>query len=542
MASAELGQIQDFLLVFKRRIWQVLLPALFVLAGGVVFAVIVPKKYAVWTRIELLQPTVHVGDAEASATLREVDNIYYHLKNRDRIEATIVAGNWAEYALMDDQQKLDFVESVQDDVGVEVLTQQGKNSPNSSVFVEIKYADVDGKRAVRFLSALTESWIKDVVQRDYNQMVAERDEFQNAVLAAQKNYDDLTKQQTDLWAEMGISFTQADGRNSRVDDPTLVALTGAQQELGKALADLEEQRAKIAAVQENLDATDPEIRVTEETPGLDLGLKLAELAFERAELEKMFVGRSPQNSNYKKAQREIDAVDKEVETITALQRAATQRLVWKPNPAQLSLANQMAALRLEEAGLAARHTNWVAEVKERVALYNRQSANYDVLIRLRKASDHAGDELDEATGRLRAVQARIAAYDAVQEQPYRVVDPARAPLRPTEPNPFTIVLVSVLGGIALGLGIAFLAEYSKSCYRSVGDLSRSLGVPILGVVNRVYTRSDLRARRSKRLVIGGSTAVILACVAWFTYAWSYDRGLLKTGIVQFVEDVRLKLR
>ena len=542
MASAEMGQIQDFVLVFKRRLWQVILPALFVLAGGIVFAVIVPKKYVVTTRIELLQPTVHVGDAEESATLREVENIHYHLKNRDRIEETIAAGNWAEYAVLDDDDRNDFVDSVTDDVRVNVLTKPDKNSPDSSVFVDITYKDVDGTRAVRFLNALTDSWIKDVVERDYNQLVAERDEFQNAKVAAQRNYDSLVKRQTDLWREMGISVTQADMRNSREEDPVFVALTASQTQLEEAAADLEELRAQIESVEEEFEATEPEIKTTEETGGLDLGKTLADLTTKRAAQEKLFVGRTPANSVYKKAQREIEAIDEQVEQLKALERAATQREVWKPNPEHKLLADQLAALQLQEVGLAARHAKWAEDVADKQRLYNEQMANYEEVIRLRKSASSAEEELDEVSRRLRAVSARIDAYNAVQEEPYRVADPARAPSSPSEPSPAIIVVVSLLGGLALGLAIAFLSEFSKSCYRSVGDLSRSLGVPILGVVNRITTKAERRARRSRRMVIGVSTAVILLCVGWFTYAWVFDRGRLTPRIEQFVEDVRLKLR
>jgi len=537
-----MGQIQDFVLVFKRRLWQVILPALFVLAGGIVFAVIVPKKYVVTTRIELLQPTVHVGDAEESATLREVENIHYHLKNRDRIEETIAAGNWAEYAVLDDDDRNDFVDSVTDDVRVNVLTKPDKNSPDSSVFVDITYKDVDGTRAVRFLNALTDSWIKDVVERDYNQLVAERDEFQNAKVAAQRNYDSLVKRQTDLWREMGISVTQADMRNSREEDPVFVALTASQTQLEEAAADLEELRAQIESVEEEFEATEPEIKTTEETGGLDLGKTLADLTTKRAAQEKLFVGRTPANSVYKKAQREIEAIDEQVEQLKALERAATQREVWKPNPEHKLLADQLAALQLQEVGLAARHAKWAEDVADKQRLYNEQMANYEEVIRLRKSASSAEEELDEVSRRLRAVSARIDAYNAVQEEPYRVADPARAPSSPSEPSPAIIVVVSLLGGLALGLAIAFLSEFSKSCYRSVGDLSRSLGVPILGVVNRITTKAERRARRSRRMVIGVSTAVILLCVGWFTYAWVFDRGRLTPRIEQFVEDVRLKLR
>ena len=53
------GQIQEFVSVLKRRRWQIILPTLFVLLLGAVFAVIVPKKYVIKTVIELRQSNLH---------------------------------------------------------------------------------------------------------------------------------------------------------------------------------------------------------------------------------------------------------------------------------------------------------------------------------------------------------------------------------------------------------------------------------------------------------------------------------------------------
>jgi uncharacterized protein involved in exopolysaccharide biosynthesis len=543
MASAEMGQIQDFVLVFKRRIWQVILPALFVLAGGVVFAVIVPKKYVVKTKIELLQPTLHVGEAEESATLREIENAHHHLTNADRVEETIQAGNWEEYARLDEKERQEFVLSVRDAIRVKVVTPPGKDGrADTSVFVEIEYADVDGKRAVSFINALMKSWIQEVVRRDYNQLEAERDEYQNALALAQRQFDAVTNQRTNLWAEMGISVTQADMRSNRDEDPVFVELTTAREQRDAANAELEGLRAKIAVVREEHDAMLVEVEQTEVDPGLDLRAKILALEEKRRAVENVFEGRTPANSLYKKAQREIEQVDAEIAEYQALQREETQRTIWVDNPVRKEKAAQLAALELQEASLEAVVRKWNSEVAAKDAFYSAQLASWGQLLRLNKSWEHAGEELDAAAARLNKVRARIAAYNAVQEQPYRVADPARAPARPTEPNPVVIVVVSLLGGIALGLAIAFLAEFSKSCYRSVGDLSRSLGVPILGVVNRIYTTADRRSVRAKRLVVGGSTALILACAGWFTYAWVFDQGQLTTGIVQVVEDLRLKLR
>ena len=537
-----MGQIQDFVLVFKRRKWQVILPALFVLAGGVVFAVIVPKKYRVTTSVELLQPTMHVGQAEESATLREIRNAQYHLRNSTRVEEAIVAGNWDEYARLDEDERLDFVMDTRSAIGVKILTPQEKNSPMSSVFVEISYADVDGKRAERFLSTLTGSWIDEVVQRDYNQLQSERDEYQNQVTAAQKHFDSITKRKTDLWAEMGISVTQADMRNNKEEDPVFVELTLARQERDLASAELEQLRAKLSSLRKEFEAMPTQVEKKEVDPGLDLGQKIAQLELKKAGLEQVFEGRTPENTKYKIAQRELETVDKEIATLQSLQREETMRTVWIENPERKAKGAEIAVLELEEVGLKARLDKWNKEVDAKTSHHQAQIASWDELIRLNTSAKHASDELDEAMARLRAVGSRIAAYNAVQGEPYRIADPPRAPAKPTEPNPIIIVVVSLLGGIAFGLGVAFLSEFSRSCYRSVGDLSRSLGVPILGVVNRIYTRSERRANRSRRLIIGASAAIIMACVGWFTYAWVYDQSKLTTEIVQVVEDLQLKLR
>ena len=47
------NQLQDFLHVLRKRRWQILLPAVFVTTLGGAFAVIIPKKYKLTTRIEI---------------------------------------------------------------------------------------------------------------------------------------------------------------------------------------------------------------------------------------------------------------------------------------------------------------------------------------------------------------------------------------------------------------------------------------------------------------------------------------------------------
>jgi uncharacterized protein involved in exopolysaccharide biosynthesis len=543
MASSEIGQIQDFLLVFKRRIWQVVIPALFVLALGVLFAVIVPKKYVVDTRIELFQAARGVDEnPEEAATLREIINAEYHVKNLYRVQETIVSQNWTEYARLDEKERKSFVESVADDLSVDVLTPEVKDQV-SSVFVDIEYADTDGRRAERFLSALTDRWIDDVVKRDYNQLLLERDEYQNQVDAAQEAFDETTAQKLDLQSEMGVSITQpADMRSQRDEDPVYVELGIARQERDSVAASLGEVRAKIEKVRAEYEVMERDVPVEEIEPGVEFREQILALETQIAEFRKLQEGKTSENSLYKKGQREIEALEEQIQTAEALQRESTRRTVFQPNEERIKLGEQLAALELDERGLTAKLEAWNREVEEKSSAHQAQIQNWSTLTRITKAWDHASIELDEAKSRLRAAEARIAAHSSERGDPYRIVQAPQAPDKPSEPNPIIIVVAGLLGGIALGLAVAFISEYSKSCYRSVGDLSRGMGVPILGAINVIRTRMDVRRQRTKRLLIGGSTLAILGCVGWFTYAWVYDQGRLPTGLVQAVEDLRLALR
>ena len=56
------------------------------------------------------------------------------------------------------------------------------------------------------------------------------------------------------------------------------------------------------------------------------------------------------------------------------------------------------------------------------------------------------------------------------------------PVRPTQPDPILIIIFSLLFSLALGLGLSLLLEYSRSCFRSINDITRVMVVPVLSGV------------------------------------------------------------
>lgn len=64
--------------------------------------------------------------------------------------------------------------------------------------------------------------------------------------------------------------------------------------------------------------------------------------------------------------------------------------------------------------------------------------------------------------------------------PARVLDPAVPALEPFAPNKKKIVLTWILGGFALGFGLAFLLEYLDNTFKEASDLEERLKLPVLG--------------------------------------------------------------
>ena len=86
---------------------------------------------------------------------------------------------------------------------------------------------------------------------------------------------------------------------------------------------------------------------------------------------------------------------------------------------------------------------------------------------------------------LNALRARVAQSGIeveIPRTPVEVVDPAEPPTRPVSPNLFLNLFLSLVLGLAAGVGLAYFIEYLDTSVKTVDDVERYLGVPVLGVI------------------------------------------------------------
>jgi polysaccharide chain length determinant protein (PEP-CTERM system associated) len=122
--------------------------------------------------------------------------------------------------------------------------------------------------------------------------------------------------------------------------------------------------------------------------------------------------------------------------------------------------------------------------------------------------------------------ARVAAdmeKDQIGEQ-FRILDPARVPVRPVGPNRIQLNAIALGAGLALGLGLVALLEIRDSSVRNERDVLDVLALPVLALVPLILNEREIAAQRRKRALLYGFTISVFAVsgyVFWAMKLWKH---------------------
>jgi len=88
---------------------------------------------------------------------------------------------------------------------------------------------------------------------------------------------------------------------------------------------------------------------------------------------------------------------------------------------------------------------------------------------------------------------------------FRIVDPAKVPQRPVEPDMRKIFLLVVAAGLGIGGGVAALLEFLDTSFRKAEDLEKAFDLPVLATLPVLIDRKQVLKRRMNNI---GSVAMV----------------------------------
>jgi polysaccharide chain length determinant protein (PEP-CTERM system associated) len=107
---------------------------------------------------------------------------------------------------------------------------------------------------------------------------------------------------------------------------------------------------------------------------------------------------------------------------------------------------------------------------------------------------------------------------------FRILDPARTPVRPAGVNRLEINATGAGIGFGFGLLLAALLEFRNRSFRTATDVLEACKLPVLALLPRVITEAERRRARWRRLVVSGVAAVFMLAgtyVFWMLQLWKH---------------------
>jgi polysaccharide biosynthesis transport protein len=186
------------------------------------------------------------------------------------------------------------------------------------------------------------------------------------------------------------------------------------------------------------------------------------------------------------------------------------------NPAYAQLETQVGAANIESRELGARrHTvsQQLAALEGEITLSPRLEERYRELVRDYEVMKTQYEQMRarQATAEL---QAKAASGAAVAES-YVLVNPARVPDSPIEPDRLALMFLSVVLAIAAGLGTAYFLHMADSTIRGSSDVVALTGQQVFAHVPTMRSATEERRRRVNDFALATAIAVVAILVLYF---------------------------
>jgi len=472
----------DYLSVFRRRKWWLVVPILASIVVGAALVKFLPKLYRSSSTVSLIASgvsTTLVGQTapfDNEARLRAV--------SQQLLSASTLARVAKEERLSAGEPSDAMLATLRSAVAVTVptpvaLTNEGRPF---DTFV-VSYSDEDPSRAQRVTNRLATVFVEES-SKTREQRAEHTSTFIASQLAASQ------ARLADLQARLRRAKESHIGQLPEQTSANLSMLSGLRQQLDTNSNSLRGEQDRLSMIERQLEtlsrggndiiiipragATASEAATTPESRAMALERELATARLTYTDKHPEVV----------RLQGELATARAEAAADQDRPAAArTARLQNDPAYRQLVADREMARLRIRELSRAeADYRRQIGSFQSRVEaapMVEQQLAS------VQRDYDLEKQQYSELSAKLHASEMAESVERDRRGEQFSILYPASYPTEPVRPVPLRVMLISILAGICLGAVLTLGREYLDRSVHNVRELRDDLDLPVLGEVTRI---------------------------------------------------------
>ncbi len=491
-------------LVIRRR-WFILIPIFLALIVGIFQAITLPRIYMASTLI-LIEPQRvpqnYVQSIVSTGAGDRINTLSQQIMSRTNLEKIIADLNLYSGHKQADMYMEDKINSLSKRIDVQVTRDRRRGADAFS----ISFRGRDPQKVMRVTNALATSFIDENLKIRESQALGTSDFLDSELETMRQRLEQVEEKIKDYRKTYMGELPEQLNTNLRILDRLQENMNDRQQSIREARVRLAELNAQASSRAHQVVVIGNEQGRNDGTASLE-GLK--------AQLEAL-------RSRYTEKHPDIFRLKKLISEIEAKQQAVSvDNNTQQVNVASASLPREFMAqlndvhreIQLAESEIESLKAQ-IAEYQKRVENTPRREQELIILRR-----DYQNIQASYGSLLNRKLEADIAVNMERKQkgEQFRIIDPARLPQKPVEPNMKKLFLFIVAVGFGIGGGAAFLLDFLNTSFRKPEDIETLHDLPVLTTIPKIYQPRQLLFRKLNYVMSIAFSLVTMASLAVFAF-------------------------
>ncbi len=494
--------ITQYIDIANRRIWSIIIPFLLILLAGLFYVLNTPKIYEAQTLI-LVQsqrvPQDFVRTIVSTTVEDRLRTITQQVTSRTNLEKII-----SEYHLFENSpatMSIDYkVMSTRKRIKIDVTT--GGRARETNAFT-ISFRDKYPRTVMDVTNALASNFITENLKIRESQALGTTSFLKNELLSAEKRL--MEKEEgLKIYREryMGGLPEQLETNLS-----ILERLQAQQDQLSTNLRDAESRNIILQRQIAEHQSSGPVLTANSGTDGQG-ARDIGSLRNELATLESRYTQNHPDVIRIKNMIAKFEAQRSGNGTESTEGGAPLSEVERTMRQQQNNVVQEIKNLKTE---VKKTHT----EIKGYQLKVEETPKREQELLSLRRDYENLQELYNSLLARKLEAEIAVSMEKKQKGEQFRVVDPAKIPSNPVEPDVKKIILLTLAIGLGLGGGLAFLKENMDTSFKTPNDLEEELQLPVLVRLPIQKTEKELKSIKYKNILAYTATglAFILSAIA-----------------------------
>jgi len=487
-------EIEKYKEIALRRRWWIIIPFLLSILSGIGLTLVLPKVYQANTLI-LIQPqkvpASYVQEIVSFDVEDRVRTITQQVTSRTNLEKIIKEFNLynepGRHMFMEDKVKILRV-----NISIEVSSGRGSRRGATPSSFQISFTGKYPKRVANVTNALSSYFIAQNLKIREDQAIGTSeflsDELENIRRRLLEKEEELKKYREKYMGGLPEQL-----------DTNLRILERIQQQIIANQENLRETENRKLLIQQQISEA-AEIRRARAAQAESEGeiaqpSPLDQLKTQLASLEARYTQRHPDVISLK--EKIADLESKEKADLKEVQEVPEDMDMIQ---AERNLVNQLREIELEITNIKAE----AAQLNSQMKWYQTQVENTpkreQELMSLNRDYRNIQETYNSLLSRKLEAEIAVNLERKQKGEQFRILDTAKAPIRPFKPNMQRMLLMTVALGFALGCGLAYLRETMDTSFRRPEDVEDALQIPVIASLPFTYNARELRRIKRKKIL------------------------------------------